>query len=147
MGQMTGLQLQVRWLVDRAEIAELLARYARCIDERDWAGLQGTYAEDGVMEHGATAVGRDGVPGLSERILTGVASSHHVVDDPGIEIDGDTARTRSHYFATHVADDGAIIRQAGGWYDCALRRTPAGWRFTRVTARSAWRTGQGLASH
>src|SRR5215468_2911491 len=64
MGQMTGLQLQVRWLVDRAEIAELLARYARCIDERDWAGLQGTYAEDGVMEHGATAVGRDGVPGL-----------------------------------------------------------------------------------
>ena len=86
MGQMTGLQLQVRWLVDRAEIAELLARYARCIDERDWAGLQGTYAEDGVMEHGSAAVGRDRVPELSERILTGVASSHHLVDDPSIDL-------------------------------------------------------------
>ena len=63
------------------------------------------------------------------------------------EIDGDTARTRSHYFATHVAGDGAIIRQAGGRYDCTLRRTERGWRFTRVTATSAWRTGPGLASH
>jgi len=105
---------EVRWLVDRAEIAELLARYARCIDDRDWAGLQETYAEDGVMEHGGTAVARDRVPELSERILTGVASSHHLVDDPSIEIDGDAARMRSHYFATHVAEGGAIIRQAGG---------------------------------
>jgi ketosteroid isomerase-like protein len=147
MGQATSVEQQVRWLVERAEIAELLARYARCIDDRDWAGLQDTYAEDGVMEHGATAVGRDRVPELSERILTGVASSHHLVDDPSIEIDGDTARTRSHYFATHVAEDGSIIRQAGGWYDCTLRRTDHGWRFTRVTARSAWRTGAGLGSH
>jgi ketosteroid isomerase-like protein len=141
------MERQVRWLVDRAEIAELLARYAHCIDARDWTGLQDTYAEDGVMEHGTTAVGREGVAGLSERILTGVASSHHVVDDPSIEIEGDVARTRSHYFATHVAVDGTIIRQAGGWYDCTLRRTDRGWRFTRVTARSGWRTGQGLGSH
>ena len=144
---MEQLEQQVRRLADRTEIAELLARYAHCIDARDWAGLQDTYAEDGVMEHGGTGVGRDRVPELSERILTGVATSHHVVDDPSIEIEGDTARTRSHYFATHVAEDGAIIRQAGGWYDCTLRRTDRGWRFTRVTARTGWRTGEGLARH
>jgi SnoaL-like domain len=94
MEQATSFERQVRWLVDRAEITELLARYARCIDARDWAGLQDTYAEDGVMEHGATAVGRDQVPDLSERILRGVASSHHLIGDPSIEIDGDAARTR-----------------------------------------------------
>ena len=142
MRRMTPLQRQVLWLADRAEIAELLARYALCIDGRDWAGLQATYAEDGVMEHGGTAAGRDGVPELSERILRGVASSHHLVGDPSIEIDGDTARTRSHYCATHVAADGAIIRQGGGWYDCTLRRTAEGWRFTRVTATSAFRRGE-----
>jgi hypothetical protein len=147
MGLATSLDEQVRWLVDRAEIAELLKQYALCIDDRDWAGLQDTYAEDGVMEHGGTAVGRDGVPDLSERILTGVGSSHHLVDDAAIEIDGDTASTRSHYFATHVAADGAIIRQGGGWYDCTLRRTNLGWRFTRVTATSGWRSGAGMAGH
>jgi hypothetical protein len=142
-----SLEQQVRWLVGRAEIAELLASYARCIDGRDWTGLQETYAEDGVMEHGGTSVGRDRVPELSERILEGVSSSHHLVDDPAIEIDGDTATTHSHYFATHVGEDGAIIRQGGGWYDCRLRHTERGWRFTRVTATSAWRAGNPLASH
>jgi len=147
---MTGtisLERQVRWLVDRAAIAELLARYAQCIDGRDWVGLQATYAPDGVMEHGGASVGRDRVPELSERILEGVATSHHLVGDPSIEIDGDGARTRSHYFATHVAEGGAVIRQGGGWYDCTLRRTDEGWRFTRVTATSAWRAGDPLGSH
>src|SRR5690348_9119843 len=130
MRETISFEQRVRWMVERAEIADLLARYALCIDDRDWAGLQGTYAEDGVMEHGGTSVGRDRVPELSERILTGVASSHHLVGDPTVEIDGDTARTRSHYFATHVGEGGTIVRQGGGWYDCTLRRTEEGWRFT-----------------
>jgi hypothetical protein len=133
-----------RHLADRAEIAELLARYARCIDERNWPGLQETYAIDGTMQHGAVSVGHDRVPELSERILSGVARAHHLVSDPSIKINGDTAETFSHYFATHVAADGTIVRQAGGWYDCTLRRTELGWRFTRVTARTAWRTGRNL---
>jgi hypothetical protein len=34
---------RLQWLVDRAEIAECLVNYARCIDRRDWAGLQNSY--------------------------------------------------------------------------------------------------------
>ena len=135
---------KVRWLVDRAEIAELLVEYARCIDRRDWAGLQATYAAEGVMDHGAVAVGRDRVPELSEKILKGVAASHHQTGSPAIEVDGDAARTHSHYLATHVGEGGAVIRQGGGWYDCELRRTEEGWRFTRVRATSGWREGQPL---
>lgn len=141
MTDATSLERQVRWLVDRAEIAELLVRYAHCIEHRDWAGLQATYTEDGVMDHGTAAVGRDGVPELSERILAGVATSYHLAGEPSVEIDGDTARTHSHYYATHVADDGSIVRQGAGWYDCTLRRTAEGWRFTRVKATSGWRAG------
>nr|WP_323137970.1 nuclear transport factor 2 family protein [Nocardia sp. alder85J] len=63
---------------------------------------------------------------------------------PSIEIDGDTARLRTHYFATHATAVGAIIRQAGGWYDCTVRREPAGWRFTHVRARGGWRSGTPL---
>lgn len=135
---------RIRWLVDRAEIAELLVEYARCIDRRDWAGLQATYAEEGVMDHGAVAVRRDKVPELSEAILKGVSGSHHHVGSPHVEIDGDTATTHSHYFATHIDAQGGVIRHGGGWYDCTLRRTPDGWRFTRVKATSGWREGQPL---
>ena len=139
-------EARLQWLVDRAEIAELLVAYARCIDRRDWSGLQETYTEDGVMDHGAVAVGRDGVPELSERILRDCTGSHHVVDSPSIVIDGDTAQAHCHYLATHLGggEPPTVIRQGGGWYDCTLRRTDRGWRFTRVRATSAFRTGEPL---
>ena len=138
---------QLQWLVDRAQIAECLVNYAGCIDRRDWAGLQAAYAEDGLMRHGDVSVPRDAVPELSERILTGVTSSHHLVGDPSILIDGDTATTHSHYIATHIADGTTVKRQAVGWYDCELRRTDQGWKFTRVRSSSAWRTGEPMGAH
>lgn len=119
-----------------------MVEYARCIDHRDWAGMQDCYTEDGIMDHGAIAVGRDRVPELSEKILSGVEDSHHVVDSPAIAIEGDGAELHCHYFATHIATGGTVIRHGGGWYDCTLRRTPEGWRFTRVKATSGWRSGE-----
>ncbi len=137
----------LRELVDRAQIGELLVHYARCIDSRDWAGLQETYAADGVMQHGEMSAPREAVPDLSERILAGCASSHHLVGAPSISIEGDTARTHSHYIATHVSEGTTVKRQGGGWYDCELRRTGAGWTFTRVRSTTAWRTGEPLQAH
>jgi len=145
--RVTSTEHQLQWLVDRAEIAECLVNYARCIDRRDWAGLQDTYTADGVMQHGDVSVPRESVPELSERILAGCASSHHLVGDPSIVIEGDTARTHSHYFATHISEGTAVKRQGGGWYDCELRRTDVGWRFTRVRSTTAWRTGELLQPH
>jgi hypothetical protein len=142
-----GLEQRLRRLTDRAEIAELLVSYARCIDRRDWPGLQDCYTDSGVMQHGDASVPREAMPQLSERILAGVSSSHHLVGDPSIDIDGDHATTHSHYIATHVSEGTAVKRQAGGWYDCELERTDAGWRFSRVRSSTAWRTGDPLQLH
>ena len=38
------------WLVDRAQIRELTARYNRCFDDGDPEGFAATFTEDGVME-------------------------------------------------------------------------------------------------
>ena len=138
---------RIGWLVDRAAIAELLVRYALCIDHRDWAGLQDCYAPEGVMQHGDVSVPREDVPELSERILAGCESSHHLVGDPSITIDGDTARSTSHYFATHILEGTTVKRQGGGWYECELRRTDQGWRFTKVRSTTGWRIGEPLAPH
>ncbi len=137
----------LRLLVDRAAIAECLVNYARCIDRRDWAGLQESYAENGVMQHGDASVPREAVPELSERILAGCSSSHHLVGDPSIVIDGDRATTHSHYIATHISEGTTVKRQGGGWYDCELERTESGWKFSRVRSTTAWRTGEPLQLH
>jgi hypothetical protein len=138
---------QLQWLMDRAAIQECLVNYARCIDRRDWAGLQDSYAENGVMQHGEASVPREAVPQLSEKILAGCSSSHHLVGDPSIVIDGDRATTHSHYIATHISEGTTVKRQGGGWYDCELERTAAGWRFSRVRSTTAWRTGEPLQLH
>lgn len=137
----------LQWLQDRAEIAECLVNYARCIDQRDWAGLQDTYTRDGVMQHGEVSVGREGIPELSEKILAGCASSHHLVGDPSIVVEDNRARTHSHYIATHISEGTTVRRQGGGWYDCELERTDQGWKFTRVRSATAWRTGEPLQIH
>ncbi len=62
---------RLQWLVDRAEIAECLVNYARCIDRRDWAGLHDSYTADGVMRHGEVSVPRESVPELSEWMSPG----------------------------------------------------------------------------
>ena len=138
---------RLQWLVDRAEIGELLYHYAACIDRRDWPALQACYTDDGVMQHGEASVPRRDVPALSERILAGCDSSHHLVGDPSIVVDGDSATTHSHYIATHVSTGTTVRRQGGGWYDCELRRTPGGWLFTRVRSTTSWRTGEPLQLH
>lgn len=143
----TSPEQGLQWLLDRAEIAECLVNYARCIDSRDWAALQDTYTDDGVMQHGEMSVPRDAVPELSEQILRGCASSHHLVGDPSIVIEDDHARTHSHYFATHISEGTTVKRQAGGWYDCELRRTDRGWKFARVRSTTAWRSGEPMESH
>jgi SnoaL-like domain len=99
------------------------------------------------MQHGEVSVSREEMPELSEKILAGCASSHHLVGDPSIVIDGDRATTHSHYIATHVSGGTTVKRQGGGWYDCELERTDHGWRFSRVSSATAWRTGEPLQLH
>ena len=147
MSPSTSADERLQWLIDRAEIAEHLVHYARCIDRRDWTGLQESYTDEGLMQHGEVSVPREQMPELSEKILAGCSSSHHLVGDPSIVIDGDHAITHSHYFATHISEGTTVKRQGGGWYDCELQRTERGWRFSRVRSTTAWRTGEPLQLH
>jgi hypothetical protein len=147
MASVHSPEQQLQWLMDRAAIADCLVNYARCIDRRDWVGLQDSYTADGVMQHGEASVPREAMPELSENILAGCSSSHHLVGDPSVLIDGDRATTHSHYIATHISEGTTVKRQGGGWYDCELARTDRGWRFTRVRSTAAWRTGEPLQLH
>jgi hypothetical protein len=40
---------QLRWLVDRAAISDLLIDFARALDDKDWEGYAANFAEDGVL--------------------------------------------------------------------------------------------------
>lgn len=45
----TAGDAQIRWLVDRAHISDLLVEFARALDQRDWDAYAATYAPEGVL--------------------------------------------------------------------------------------------------
>jgi uncharacterized protein (TIGR02246 family) len=126
------VEQEISWLLDRARIRELTARYNRCFDDGDPDGYADTFTEDGVMEvaGGPSTSGRNDLAEMCRKIPWGVM---HVTVDATVDVDGDSAKQ-------HVAL--VVIRRAGrpqdkpqitstGRYEDDLVRTPDGWRFAR----------------
>jgi hypothetical protein len=141
------LEGQVRWLVDRARISDLLNDFARRVDEKDQVGYAGNFAVDGVLVLPfGEFKGREVISEMHGPELPMV--THHISSNHMIEIDGDVARTRSYLQATHVADLTVPTKnwKAGGWYNCELQRSSDGWEFTRVELSVLWAGGDAASS-
>ena len=139
---------QLQWLVDRAAISDLLIDFGRALDDQDWAGYAANYTEDGVLDIAPTIrhAGRDGLAEFVAASLGRYAGTHHLSANHRIDVDGDTATTRSYLLAAHVFDAAEPHRHAdgAGWYLCRLRRTPDGWRFAHVSLVVRYTAGEPL---
>jgi uncharacterized protein (TIGR02246 family) len=128
----------VRWLVDRARIRELTARYNRCFDDGDVEGFAATFTEDGVMEvaGGFTVSGRAGLEEMCRSTPYGIV---HVTADATVEVDGDRAVQDTTILVLQRPKPDAApeervssLSRTGRYHD-ELVRTEGGWRFARRT--------------
>jgi SnoaL-like domain len=112
-----SLAKKIQWLVDRAQISDLLFSFARSLDTKDAASYVRNYAEGGILE------------------LPDPTSSTGAVTIP---------RDKMLEFvqAVHVRENPFDHWDAGGWYDCGYVRTPEGWRFTHVKLTAVWLAGE-----
>jgi hypothetical protein len=137
---------QLRWLVDRAAISDLLTAFSRSLDARDGQSLHALLADDVVFVMGDRVIS-DGRDEFVKAAVAGMSRYHatwHFPASPGIDIDGDTAKSRSYHMGVHVLD--AVDRNrhgdGAGWYDCEYRRADDGWRFTRIQLTVVWTGGE-----
>ena len=127
------------WLVDRARIRELTARYNRCFDDGDPEGFAALFTEDGVMEvaGGPTTTGRAALAEMVRHTPYGIV---HVTVDAIVDVDGDRAVQDVTLLVVYrpgtdaPADKRSSRLQRSGRYRDELVRTPEGWRFARRTA-------------
>ena len=137
------MDADVQWLVDRARIRELTARYNRAFDDGDPETFAATFTEDGTMEVTGTfrVDGRDALAEMVRHTPYGVV---HVTVDATVAVDGDRAvqdvtmlvLSRPHPEADPDAGPGARrskLSNTGRYHD-ELVRTPEGWRFAHRTA-------------
>ncbi len=133
------MEATLAWMVDRAQILELTARYNRCFDDGDPEGYAATFTEDGVMEvaGGPKTTGRAALAEMVRRTPYGIV---HVTVDPIVEVDGDravqdvTLLVVARPAPDAPADKRSSRLQRSGRYRDELVRTPEGWRFARRTA-------------
>jgi hypothetical protein len=129
---MTSTETLIRELVDRAELADLVARHSVWIDERCYDESGRLFTEDVVVKSPrGEAHGIDAVISLARKGHDLYASTLHNKANLVIEVDGEVAAVRAHDIAVLVIGD-KTEAVAAGFHRYRARRTEDGWRFDRV---------------
>ncbi|WP_254525911.1 nuclear transport factor 2 family protein [Natrinema caseinilyticum] len=123
-------------LEHRESITELRAAYCYRIDSRDWDGFADLFTEDAHLDFGPTGTydGRVAVRDFAENV---VGAEHpflaHMVHNPLIEIDGETA-TGTWYFEVPCTFRDGSAGWIQGIYHDEYRLVDDEWLFAEIVA-------------
>lgn len=131
-------------LADRQEITDLLTRYAKAVDRKDWDLYRSLFTADAPIDY-TSAGGIKGdletqVAWLAEALAQFPATQHMVAN---IDIDftsPDTATAEAMFHNPMVMDGGAAFT-CGGWYHHDMVRTSDGWRSAGLREETAYTAG------
>jgi ketosteroid isomerase-like protein len=123
------LRRDVRYLLDRTEILDCVARHARGCDRHDVDLISAAYHDDGLDEHGyATNAGPDyGEWANKTHAETSQVHTHNITTH-SCEIDGDTAHAESYVIVVLIGPDGKSAQFITGRYLDRLERREDQWR-------------------
>lgn len=118
---------------DRADITEVLLRYATGIDRRDWDTFRTVFTADCVLDYGeiGSFTGLDAVTDYMDEVHALAGHTMHRLSNIVIALDGDRATARTYVDGLILAPDNASGVSAVGIYDDELLRTDQGWRIAR----------------
>ena len=116
---------------DRAEVFDVLNRYAEAADRRDWPLYDQVFTSDATADYGMSKLtGRQAIVNLIRKNLGGCGPTQHLLGNHTAEIDGDEARASCRVRAFHrgAGDHSADTYEILGTYHHELVRTADGWR-------------------
>jgi 3-phenylpropionate/cinnamic acid dioxygenase small subunit len=117
----------------RDEVLDLLAGYCRAVDDRELDKLWRLFDADCeyTFVDGAIAHGADEIREMLGGRIAGAIRHRHILTNTILEIEGDTARAKSDWYLIKPAAGQAWDIEGAGYYQDEMRRSPAGWVFTR----------------
>ena len=127
-------EAELREIRDRAEIEELMYRYAEMVDNRDWKEMDRVFALEATIDY--TSTGGHAGPfretlAWLDRALASWPINLHVITNLIVEFDGDLASTRCYFhapMAREISDGPQYVITNAGRYEDRLIRTQDGWR-------------------
>lgn len=129
---------------DFEEVLGILSASAQTIDDGDVEAWLDCYTDTGTFAYrpaeGAPEAfrleGRDDRRQwfAQHRARLAVGSQVHVVANPRVMLDGDTAKGESTYFTLLARGDAIVVASSGRWLDRLVRDRDGRWRIEERTA-------------
>ena len=127
-------------LIDRAEITDLLTRYARAVDRQDWGLFRSVFTPDARIDYtqvGGASGSLDEVVAFLARVMPMFEVTQHLISNVEIDIDGDEAKVTAMVHNPLKLPDSEVWA-TGGWYHHELVRTSDGWRSRSLVEEAGW---------
>ena len=137
------MALSPQEISDRIEIQDLLTRYCKAIDEKDWDLLDTCFTPDAHVDYSSSG----GIAGSYSEAREWLAKALaifpvtlHSISNSEVVLDGDAARSRTmvHNPMGFRNPDGSMhIFTVYAYYVDELVRTPDGWRISQRVEEQA----------
>ncbi len=126
--------------LDHVEIQRLMYRYARCADQKDYAGFAAVFCEDAQFDYLGTLVTPRCAIQQMMHALDAYERTLHQVHNTLYEVDGDSASGETYCTASHLRREGERMTKLdmGVCYRDSLRRTHEGWRIAHRVFDLLW---------
>jgi hypothetical protein len=135
--------VDLQGISDRLEIAELLARYARGLDTKDWDLWRSAFDQEAYIDYrsaGGIDGRRDEIGAWLEKTFVMFPMSQHAITNIECDIDGDTARVRALFHNPMQFPGVTGPSFCGGFYHHRMVRGADGWRSVELIEESTWAT-------
>jgi uncharacterized protein (TIGR02246 family) len=119
---------EIRDLMDREEIRQLMYRYGHTWDNFDTQGWAGVFTDDGIYWEGGGPIitGREALVSYAQDTAPRFSGRFHIVANQLVEVEGDKAKAHSYFLIVE-----GLTPCLSGTYDDDVVRTPGGWRFAK----------------
>ncbi len=125
----------VRALLDRAAIGDVILRYSRALDRRDWDEVASCFTPGAYADYGLFKGNIDEVVASIRQGLQVFDKTMHFMEPRIIELSGDKARAETYALAYHRRTDGGQTKEllVRLRYLDELARHGEGWLIQRRT--------------
>jgi 3-phenylpropionate/cinnamic acid dioxygenase small subunit len=126
---------------DKLEIHELLARYARGVDTKDWELWKSVFTPDALVDYssaGAPVGPPHEIAAWLEQGLQVVPMTQHFISNIEVEVQGDKAKVRALFYNPMQLPGMAEMSFCGGYYRHEMVRTDEGWKSQWLVEENLW---------